>query len=60
MSDLETLIQVIDEAGFLIKTQKEFIEHLLGKRESFGNNDTVGFGVRVDEWLKQWELSHDS
>lgn len=56
-SDIAILIKVIDEAALIIKTQKECIDHLLGKRESFGSSETFGFGIRADKWIEQWEES---
>lgn len=39
----------------LMKTQKDCIDHLLGKKESFGDATTSGFGLRVDVFLQKQE-----
>lgn len=43
------------EAIELLKIQKDCIDHLLGKKESFGDHSTVGFGVRVEKFLNELE-----
>lgn len=51
--EIKTLKEQLAEAVALMKTQKDCIDHLLGKRESFGDSSTVGFGTRVDAFLEK-------
>lgn len=47
--------EALKEAIELLRIQKNCIDHLLGKKESFGDHSTIGFGVRVENFLNELE-----
>lgn len=52
--ELQKTREQLEKAAVLMKTQKDCIDHLLGKKESFGDKSTIGFGKRVDDFLDKY------